>query len=350
MKLPTARKRTTGLLVGVVCAALALAGCSSGTTTTAETSSEATSSDGAFPVTIDTAYGEVTVDQKPEKIVVFTDSYLGLLDILGEKPVAVSREESPEEYLEWAPWNEGLFDDTATTGLVTAEYAPSVEAVAALGPDLILTDVWNVDEPLYAQLSQVAPTYVGLSTETQTSWQDNLASLAQLTGHDTSIVAETEASLDDAFAAAADRLPGLQGATFQVPVFNGDPPMLYNSEYGNDAILGLGLVPGDDQPAGDVTANDVQPISLENIERLNADVVFVAAAGSLGSDVIEQSFDTLRADPRLATLPATANGTLVYLTTAQWAAINGGTPVSYEWWINQVVPELEGSALNQSGS
>ncbi|WP_066904597.1 ABC transporter substrate-binding protein [Millisia brevis] len=351
MRLPTVGRPIHAALVGVLGAAMALAGCASDSAGSDASTTASAAADGAFPATIDTAYGEVTVDEKPERIVVFTDSYLDLLDILGERPTAWADGYGGEAaFLEWNPWLAGTYDEPGDPNLLTAEYAPSAEAVAALDPDLILTDVWNVDEPLYQQLSQIAPTYVGIDTDTQTSWQDNLNALALLTGHDPSIVADTEAKLDDTFAAAADRLPGLRDKTFQVPVFNGTPPQLYLSEYGNEAIARLGLVPGNGQPTDGDGGLEVAPISLENIEQLDADVVFVAAAGSLGDDVIDESFAALRADPRLADLPAERNGALLYLTSAQWLAVNGGTPASYTWWLDQVVPQLEQSALNRSGA
>jgi hypothetical protein len=51
----------------------------------------------------------------------------------------------------------------------------------------------------------------------------------------------------------------------------------------------------------------------------------------------------------VAELPSSENGTLVYLTGPQWSAVNGGTPVSVLWWLDQILPVLEDSALNQDG-
>lgn len=341
------RRRGTALLAALVGTALALTACSAGTTEAADSESGAPGKDGAFPVTIDTAYGEITVSEKPERIVVVpTASYLDLLDTLGEKPYAWNAGSGDAaELLAWAPWMEGIVDGEPDSSLYTADYAPSPEAIAALEPDLILTDIWNTDESVYEQLSQIAPTYVGIETDMQTSWQDHLAAIAQLTGHDPAIVDEIEDDLADAYAAAAERLPGLREATFQVPVFADE--VFWITPYANDVITQLGIVPGDDQSA--VVDGEWVQFSQENIDRLNADVIFFATR-PYGEEAREELYAGLKSDPRLAGLPASQNGTVVYLTDSEWSAINGGTPASYRWWLEQdFIAQLESSALNQSG-
>ncbi len=350
MALTRTRRRTVTLLAVMISAVLALTACARDSAGTEDAATSPSSSAGAFPATIDTAYGKVTVDEKPQKIMVLTTAYLDLLNILGERPSAWNSSFDDEKsFLEWYPWLKGTYDVPSDPALVTAEYTPAAEAIAAKAPDLILTDIWNVDEPLYAQLSKIAPTYVGIETKTQTSWQDNLTALAKLTGHDPAIVQKVESELDTTIAAQAELLPGLKGKTFQVPVFSGTPPQLWLTEFANDLLGALGLVPGNEQPANGKTNADVPPISLENIDRINADVVIVAAAGSLGPEASAEALNKLKADPRLPTLPASKNGTLLLTSSNEWSAVNGGTPASYRWWLGRIVPQLEKSTLNQAG-
>ncbi|WP_072803384.1 ABC transporter substrate-binding protein [Rhodococcoides yunnanense] len=348
MKPLTAPRRATALLAGLVSVGLVLAGCSSdssdGASSDASGSSE--SSTGAFPVTIDAAYGDVTVEEKPERIVAVGTDWIGLLDILGEKPIAVSGEASD---LDDYPWLQGLYDGDFNANLFTAEGTDSPEAIAALDPDLILTSVWGVDEQLYERLSSIAPTYVGLETQDEggdTSWQDNLASLAALTGHDEKIVGETEATYEATLSEAAAKLPELQGKTFQLGVLDGDDQQLWLTEYANEPIEALGLTPGDGQPTGegDSVAANAPKYSLENIEKFSADVVFIVTHEYADP---ENTFRTaFEADPRVPELAAAKNGTLVYLYGPQWLAVNPPTPSSVKWWVDQVVPQLEASTLN----
>lgn len=348
MKRLSARSRATALLAGVVSVGLVLAGCASNSSDGATNGapSDSASSNGAFPVTIDAAYGDVTVEKKPERIVAVGTDWIGLLDILGEKPVAVSGEESD---LDDYPWLQGRYDGDFNADLFTADYTDSPEAIAALQPDLILTSVWSVDEQLYERLSSIAPTYVGLETTDEggdTSWQDNLTSLAALTGHDEKIVEETEAKYDAALSDAAAKLPGLQGKTFQLGVLDGEDQQLQLTEYANEPIEALGLTPGDGQPTGggDSIGANAPKYSMENIDKFSADVVFIVTHESADP---ENKFRTaFEADPRVPELLAAKNGTLVYLYGPQWLAVNPPTPSSVQWWLDEVVPQLEASALN----
>lgn len=344
MKLSSARVRRPALLVASLATAVALAGCGGEKSESGDDASTPAASDGAFPVTIDTAYGEVTVEERPERITVLTSTYLELLPYLDERPtVSSDDDETIETYL---PWLGDADRGEVDTGLLDADWAPSPEAIAKWEPDLILTDIWNVDEKLYEQLSAVAPTYVGIEDDTQTSWQDHLASIASLTGHDPAVVDEVEADLAADFAAAAERLPGLQGRSYVIPVFKDN--QFWPTEYGNAPLMALGLEPSARQPHGDVTSGDVDTISRENMDQLDEDVVVVAASGAESAETIDKLYASLRKDPRLGELPAVQNGTWLYLDGPQWSAINGGTPLSYRWWLDQVLPELERSALNQS--
>ncbi|MCZ4548547.1 ABC transporter substrate-binding protein [Gordonia rubripertincta] len=339
----SARRRATALLAGAVSVGLMLAGCAS------DSSDDATngaSSTGAFPVTVDSAYGDVTVDEKPERIVAMSLDWVGLLDILGEKPVAVSGEKSD---LDDYPWLQGVYDGDFNPDLVTAEYTDSPEAIAALEPDLILTSVWGVDEQLYKQLSAIAPTYVGLKTQEEggdTSWQESLTSLAALTGHDEKIVEETEAKYDAALSEAAAKLPGLQGKTFQLGVLSAEDQQLWLTEYANEPLEALGLTPGDGQPTGegDNIGANAPKYSLENIDKFTADVVFIVTHEY--ADPGNKFRTAFEADPRVPELLAAKNETLVYLYGPQWLAVNPPTPSSVQWWVDEIVPQLEASALN----
>ncbi len=334
-----ARTRLGALLVALIVAGAALAGCSDDSSDSAATTAPETTG-AAFPVTIDTAYGEITVDEKPQRIVALSGRHIELLSLIDEQPVAFTDYGADNaELLDAYPWMEGTFTGEADPRLFTGEGLPSAEAVAAYEPDLILTTIWQTDEQLYEQLSQIAPTYVGTAVGTNTSWQDDLTALATLTGNDTAVVAETEAELAAALEASAERLPGLQGKTFQLAVLT-DPETLTLTEYGVSPVMGLGLVPGDDQPTTvEEGGADSPTISRENVEKLTADVVLIPSRMP-GNDT------ALKADPRVETLPASENGTLLFLTPQQWNAINGGSAVSEMWWLEQMTPVLEASALN----
>ena len=102
-----ARRRGTALLASLIGAALALTGCSTADPDPTETTSE-NSGDAAFPVTIETVRGPVTVNEKPERIVVLDSPYVELLSILDEEPaVWAAFLQSTDQVTENLPWTEG---------------------------------------------------------------------------------------------------------------------------------------------------------------------------------------------------------------------------------------------------
>src|SRR3712207_6324738 len=88
----------------------------------------------AFPVTVGTAFGDVTVEEEPARVVALGWSDAETALALGVQPVGAS------DWLAFGgegvgPWAEGRYDE-APEIIETLE--PSLEAVAALQPDLIL--------------------------------------------------------------------------------------------------------------------------------------------------------------------------------------------------------------------
>lgn len=340
--------RRSPLVALVLALALTLAGC--GDSESAEdadrTATDATS--GTFPASVDSAYGKIPVDKKPERILVIDTALTETLDILGEEPIVVAGEEAELEDYPWLAYD-GEFDPK----LWTADWNVSPEAVASWKPDLILGNVWGIDEKLYTQLSQIAPTYAGRYTQADggdTSWQENLADISTLTGHDEQAATEAEAAYDDMLQAAADKLPGLQGKTFQLAVLSAEDQQLWLTEYANGPITGLGLELGEGQPTGkkgSIAAN-APKYSLENIDKLTADVVFVVTHEYADPD--GEFMAAFEKDPRVPELPASKNGTLVHLYGPQWGAVNPPTPASVAWWLDEVMPQLEQSALNKKGA
>lgn len=343
----TLRPRSLAALL--LALALPLAGCGSTDADDpgAADKSKDTESSAVFPVTVDTAYGEITVESKPEKIVVLASEYLAHIGLVDEKNVVFGGEPSDLEDYPWLDYD-GDFDGK----LFTADYATSVEAVAAQEPDLILTNVWDSDEKEYKQLSQIAPTYVGRHTQDEggaNTFEESLTDIVALTGHDPEIVTAAKADYVGILKGAADKLPGLQGKTFQLGVLSREDQQLWLTEYANGPLTGLGLTLGEGQPSGQdgSIAADAPKFSLENIDKLTADVVFVVTHEYADPD--GEFVASVKKDPRVPELPAAKNGTLVYLYGPQWGAIQEPTPASVKWWLDQVLPQLEKSALNQSG-
>ncbi|MFK5634374.1 MULTISPECIES: ABC transporter substrate-binding protein [unclassified Ornithinimicrobium] len=181
--------------------ALTLAGCAADddgatattsvdTTTTDDAATSAEALD-AFPVTVDTPTGEVTIQERPERIVSLSPSATEILFAIGAGDQVVAVDEF-STYPETAP----------TTDL--SGFDPNVEAVAAYEPDLVVIATDGND--LVASLEALdipvvlddAPTDVG-------SGYDGMAALGLATGHADEAAGAVEgmrAAMDDALAAA----------------------------------------------------------------------------------------------------------------------------------------------------
>ncbi|RBY92145.1 iron-siderophore ABC transporter substrate-binding protein [Blastococcus sp. TBT05-19] len=199
-------------------AALVLTGCGAGEEdTTADSGSS--SGSGAFPVTVSTAFGDVTVEEEPQRVVALGWSDAETALALGVQPVGAS------DWLGFGgegvgPWAEGLYDE-APEIIETLE--PSLEAIAALEPDLILDTRSSAEEDRYEALSAIAPT-IGQPEGVgpyQTTWQQQLELVGQALG-ETERAGELQAEVEQAFADAAAEHPEFEGTEVAVGAFTSE--------------------------------------------------------------------------------------------------------------------------------
>ena len=342
------RRRAVTLVAAVLAAMVTLTACGStsgksdSSTNSARSGSASTA---GYPVTVDTAWGKITLDKKPERIVVLGPNYVDILSSLGQKPVAFypgnGTTTSESDLLEKMAWLKGKFSsDQIDTSLFSGSQA-SAEAVAALHPDLILGSIWSIPQKQYAQFSQIAPTYVGRSKTAQTDWTDILTDVGALTG-ESSKAKSTIASVDATFAAAKKKLPGLQGKSY-LEAYD-----LNNQFYLNALTWApkLGLVP--DPRLNPGLSKNSKPVSLENIGQLDSDVLFVVSGFTGTGSSVDKLQKQLEADPNFTALPASKSESVFYLTSQiATAQLSDPGPSSMTWLLGQVLPELEKSPLNK---
>ena len=196
-------------------AALLVAGCGSD----AEEDSGGSNPSGAFPVTVETAFGEVTVDEEPVRVVALGWSDAETALALGVQPVGAS------DWLGFGgegvgPWAEGGYDE-APEIIETLE--PSYEAIAALEPDLILDTRSDGTQERYDQLSAIATT-IGQPDGVgpyQTTWQQQLELVGQALGKSDE-AAELQDEVNQAFADAAADNPGFEGTEVAVGAYTSE--------------------------------------------------------------------------------------------------------------------------------
>lgn len=135
----------------------------------AETSTQPESALDSFPVTIDTATGEVTIDERPERIVSLSPSATEILFAIGAGEQVIAAD-SFSNYPEGAP----------TTDL--SGYDPNVEAIVGYEPDLVV--VANDINELEASLTALdIPVIINPAPVDVESGYDGMAALGLATGH-----------------------------------------------------------------------------------------------------------------------------------------------------------------------
>jgi iron complex transport system substrate-binding protein len=198
-------------------AALVLSGCGGGSDSADDGGTS--SGSGAFPVTVSTAFGDVTIDEEPQRVVALGWSDAETALALGVQPVGAS------DWLGFGgegvgPWAEGRYDE-APEIIETLE--PSLEAIAALEPDLILDTRSSAEQDRYESLSQIAPT-VGQPEGVgpyQTTWQQQLELVGQALGR-TEQADGLADEVDQAFADAAAEHPEFEGTEVAVGAYTSE--------------------------------------------------------------------------------------------------------------------------------
>ena len=201
--------------------ALAVTSCSSdsGGDTPDAGSSAGTSSAGAFPVTVGTAFGDVTVDEEPTRVVALGWGDAETALALGVQPVGAS------DWLAFGgegvgPWAAGEYDE-APEIIDTLE--PSYEAIAALQPDLILDTKSPATQDRFDKLSAIAPTVSQPEGADPylTSSADQLAMIGEALGKTDEATALQE-QVDQAFADAAAAHPEFAGTSVAVAAYSSE--------------------------------------------------------------------------------------------------------------------------------
>ncbi|WP_172200486.1 ABC transporter substrate-binding protein [Saccharibacillus qingshengii] len=158
------------VLILTACGGGAGAGSGKPSAAAAETSSDAASNTGAFPVTIKHMKGELTLDAKPKKIAVLDVKFLDQMLAVGEKPAGSVIAGGSTDFPEY------LGDQPNGVQVLGTRDEPNLEAILALEPDLII--MTDFQEKQYESVSKIAPTLV---LDFYEDWRDTLAAVAKIT-------------------------------------------------------------------------------------------------------------------------------------------------------------------------
>ncbi|MFF7790348.1 ABC transporter substrate-binding protein [Streptomyces sp. NPDC007991] len=186
------RRRVAALVLAATLGVGLLAGCGSGSDAAdkgGDTSSTAAA--GAFPVTVEHAFGTTEVTEAPKRVVTvgYTDDQSVLA--FGIKPVGMTDQypnpagKSPDINTQW-PWVKDKWGAAKPEVIMkNGDSGPNYEKIAALRPDLIIAVYSEIDRAGYDKLSRIAPTVARTKAEKEpfsAPWQDNALHIAKALG------------------------------------------------------------------------------------------------------------------------------------------------------------------------
>lgn len=167
-----------------------------------------------FPVTLQHAWGETTIDAEPRRIVTWGWGNEDAAIALGTIPVGMPFQSYGGGDNGIHPWiEEALATSGETPTILPQSSEPPFEQIAALEPDLILAVYSGVTEEQYALLSAIAPTVAYSGEAWSTPWQDVTRTIGKALGkaeEAEALVAETTAWLE----AEVAKHPALKEITF----------------------------------------------------------------------------------------------------------------------------------------
>lgn len=212
------RRTSLRLAVATALAALSLTACSTGSTDSAEEPAPTASGSvdaGAFPVTIDHAYGSTTIESEPKRVVSIGSSDQDMLLALGVVPVGIQKVSWGGNAQGTTPWFDAelkKLGGTMPTLIDETDDIP-VDEVAKLDPDLILATLSGITKEQYTKLSKIAPVVAYPGKPWMTTWQQSLEMTGKAVGR-SEAAASVEKQTADEFAKARADFPQIQGKTF----------------------------------------------------------------------------------------------------------------------------------------
>ncbi|MFC4553989.1 ABC transporter substrate-binding protein [Georgenia faecalis] len=331
-------------------AVLTLAACSTTSTGGSDdhTSHDATTAaSDAFPVTVEHAFGETTIEEQPERVATISWVNADVAIALGVAPVGMPAEEfggTPELSTPWK--DEALAELGAEVG---SENGPTLyseadgiafEDIAELAPDVILAAYSGLTQEEYDRLSEIAPVVAYPEVAFGTPWQESTRLIGEALGladEAEQLVEDTEAQI----AEAAAEHPEIEGKSF----------IYANLDPANASVINL------------FTSLDNRSKFLESIGMVEAPVVTEAGgeafyiewsaerADELASDVLvawvpsEEAVAQIEADPLLGQIPAIAAGAFVpSANDTLTIAVSAASPLSLPWALDEVLPDIAEAA------
>lgn len=330
--------RILGLSVAAVLT-IGLAACS---TSPAENSDTETGATGSFPVTVQHALGETTIEQQPTRVTTIGWGNQDVALALGIAPVGVDDQTwsmDGSDGLGVYDWTLDAYNELGADEPVVFSTADGTdfESIADTQPDVILAGYSGVTEEDYATLSEIAPTVAFPDAAWLTPWRDVIltdSAALGLADEGQELVDSLDQQIADA--TADSTFEGKKAAFFYMSAADLSTISIYGQGDSRTSFLSdLGF---DLPELASGVDTFYQDVSAENADQL-ADIDVIVSYGE-GDELLK----ALQADPLWSTLDAVKNGAVVSVGSGD--ALSGAvtpTALSIPWMLTDYVALLDGA-------
>ena len=325
---------TTGF-AAIAVGTLLLSGCASGSTSSSQ--DDAAAGGSAYPIAVHNSFGDVTIEEKPDRVAVLGYADLALASAMGSDIVLAPQtfssvsggdKEKSLPYIDPMPAETEWFNPMSI----------DVEQVAAAEPDVILaTAAFSLDEDLYDQLNDIAPVVSYEEGLYQASSEASAQRIGEVLGE-----GETAEQLitaaDDAVVQVKEDLSNLDGGTFLYGQARDDVAVMLVDKENVTArfMLGLGMkaLPAVAELGGKGSVPGAVDVSLEKADLFNdAGVLFM----TYQSDAAKKAFES---NPIVAEQPI-MDDRYVPVGLEAATALQDPNVVSVPWLLDELRPGLE---------
>ncbi len=264
--------------------------------------------------TISHVAGETEVPVDPENFTTLWAPTLSAVLSLGEEPAAYAHNSEPLEGVEYPAG----FDIDALEH-VGQSTEPNLETVASTSPDLIIGS--SVHEPIYDELTQIAPTVI-LEWDGTHAWKQHLNDVAEVLGVEDA-AADVESEYADRAAEVAESISetGTEPGDIETSVVrfhNEELRLEVKNSFTGMIVEDIGLARPEKQDVEEEGSGYIG-VSLENLADADGDVMFVytiAQSIQEGDDLLSEAQESAGWD----NLTAVQNDAVYTVDYDRWIA------------------------------
>lgn len=315
------------------CVALTLSACGTSGDSGSDTEASGAAEAGAFPVTVDHAYGSTTIDAEPMRIVTIGWSGQDAVIALNKVPVAMESFSGDGIENNILPWDASRLNGAKPVLMTTNPDIP-FEQILGLDPDVILAVYPGIDEGEYKRLSDIAPTVAFPDQPWDTAWDKQMSMIGAALGQPEqaqTLIDETGAYFEKQ---AADH-PQFQGKTATYAMRTDEGLIVFCGTDPRIRLLGqLGVKTSPGVDAVCTSGDSSVSVGMESIDTLDADVfILVDADGT--------NLDKLMSFGPFANMTSVSNGRLVRLVGMDYAmATSAPTVLSVPYAFDEFIAQL----------